>query len=139
MAHWEAAAFKTEDGQDVIVAKGTPVVSGDWQRMPSGSADGSSRTRPAVAASFGTDPAVVPAGEAMLIREFHGSSLAHWQKAFLLLVGGLVIFYLRRWLRTQGRRPPRPVVEAQMRAEGKGNSGLSFSKKDETFSRMDMT
>ena len=105
MSHWEASPFQTEDGQDVVKAKGPHIVSSGWERVASKDTGGGSSGSVASIAA--------PLGEAPLLREVSSTMTPHWQRAFLLLVGGLLVFYVRRWLRSQ-RRPARPAAVAEV-------------------------
>ena len=95
--HWEASPFQVDDGQDVVKAKpAAAVVSEGWERV----------TKPSAAKggklwSFSLSSAEM-SGEDLLIRDTQGS-LTHWQKAFLLLLGGVLVVFIRRWLRSQKR------------------------------------
>ena len=107
MSHWEASPFDTKDGQDVVKAKGPHVVSEGWERVASG---GGASSGGSFVASLAAPLGVLP-----LTGDGSSTSLPHWQKAFLLLVGGFVVFYIRRLLRSQ-RRPARAAAVSEVDA-----------------------
>ena len=108
MSHWEASPFQTEDGQDVVKPKGPHVVSAGWERVVSKDTGGGSTGGGGVAASI-----AATLGEQTRISETPPSSISHGQKAFLLLIGGFIVVYVRRWLRSQ-KRPSRPAAVAEV-------------------------
>ena len=115
MAHWEASPFFTKDGQDVVKATGPHIVSEGWERVTAKETGGAS-SGGGMVASLAAPLGVVP-----VVGDGSSGSLPHWQKAFLLLVGGLVVFYIRRLLRST-RRPQRAAVsEVGARARTKGS------------------
>ena len=115
MAHWEASPFFTKDGQDVVKATGPHIVSEGWERVTAKETGGAS-SRGGMVASLAAPLGVVP-----VVGDGSSGSLPHWQKAFLLLIGGLVVFYIRRLLRST-RRPQRAAVsEVGARARTKGS------------------
>ena len=115
MAHWEASPFFTKDGQDVVKATGPHIVSEGWERVTAKETGGAS-SGGGMVASLAAPLGVVP-----VMGDGSSGSLPHWQKAFLLLVGGLVVFYIRRLLRST-RRPQRAAVsEVGARARTKGS------------------
>ena len=132
--HWEASPFQTDDGQDVVKAKpSAAVVSEGWERV--------TKSSPArFAWSFTTSSAPAGEGRDLLLRDPQGS-LGHLQKAFLLLLGGALVVFLRRWLRSQRpySKPNATVVQDQLRTESGKGDGLSFSPKDQTFAKMSMS
>ena len=103
MSHWEASPFETKDGQDVVKAKGAHVVSEGWEKVVSKDSGGGS-SGGSIVASLAAPLGVMP-----LIGDGSSTSLPHWQKAFLLLVGGFVVYYIRRLLRSK-RRPARAAA-----------------------------
>ena len=103
MSHWEASPFDTKDGQDVVKAKGAHVVSEGWEKVVSKDSGGGS-SGGSIVASLAAPLGVMP-----LIGDGSSTSLPHWQKAFLLLVGGFVVYYIRRLLRSK-RRPARAAA-----------------------------
>ena len=115
MAHWEASPFFTKDGQDVVKATGPHIVSEGWERVTAKETGGAS-SGGGMVASLAAPLGVVP-----VMGDGSSGSLPHWQKAFLLLVGGLVVFYIRRLLRST-RRPQRAAVsEVGARARTNGS------------------
>ena len=108
MSHWEASPFDTKDGQDVVKAKGPHVVSEGWERVASKETGGASSGGSFVASL------AAPLGAVPLMGDGSSPSLPHSQKAFLLLVGGFVVFYIRRLLRQ--KRPARPAAVSEVGA-----------------------
>ena len=91
----------------MVKAKGPHVVSEGWEQVASG---GGASSGGSFVASLAAPLGVVP-----LTGDGSSTSLPHWQKAFLLLVGGFVVFYIRRLLRSQ-RRPARAAAVSEVGA-----------------------
>tara|TARA_B110001452_G_scaffold18819_1_gene15264 strand:- start:570 stop:989 length:420 start_codon:yes stop_codon:yes gene_type:complete len=138
--HEEPTHFKSDDAPDVIKAgaahksdasqmsvKG--LTSGGWMRSGADSSSSwfsSSSSHPLIGE---------PAG-----------SMSHMHKAMLLFIGGAVVWFVRKWLRSQGatRRPAGRETSGTVKLGGSDDAfarkgGLNFSPKDETFKKMNMT
>lgn len=136
--HEEPAHFKTDGEADVIKAGAAHKSAASQMSVKSLTGDGWTRSGAAGGGSwFSSTPSVTH----HMAREHVGMS--HTQKALLLLIGGAVIWFVRKWLRSQGATR-RPAGNGTVKLGGADDAfarkgGLNFSPKDQSFQKMSMT
>ena len=136
--HEEPTHFKSDDAPDVIKAGAAHKSDASLMSVKSLTSGGWTRSGTDSSSSWYSSTSSHP-----LIREPAGS-MSHIHKALLLLIGGAVVWFVRKWLRSQGatRRPASGNGTVKLGGSDDAfarKGGLNFSPKDETFKKMSMT
>ena len=133
--HEEPTHFKLDDEAEVVKAGSSHKSAASKMSVGSLAGDGWSRSR---RGGGGGDSSWYSSA-----RGTTSGSMPHTHKALLLLIGGAVVLFVRKWLRSTGATR-RPAASGTVKLGGADDAfarkgGLNFSPKDETFKKMSLT